>query len=436
LPFWLLHGIAKFKHEIARRISLDLVSLPWRTEFINFLAQQRGEGRSLVLATGSDIRLARQVADHLKIFDRVVATDETTNFCGAAKRDYLVRHFGSKGFDYAADGGTDDLTVWASARQAVLINLSSRERRAAAAVAPVECVFADPNSSRMALVRALRLRHRLKNLLIFVPLIGRQRFQKVPMLLRTLLSFIAFGCCASSGYLFNDLIDLEADRHHPQKKFRPFAAGTAPLAYGFVAIPFLLLAGCLLAFFVSPLLCLVTLIYFLMTIAYSLHLKKVAVLDVLILAGLYSLRLMAGSAAVGIRSSHWLLAFSIFLFFSLALAKRYGELVIMHRVDGDQARARGYELHDEELLAAMGVASGYLAVLVLALYITSEKARILYDNPELLWFLCPLLLYWISHIWLTAHRGKMHHDPVVFATSDRASQILLLLMTGTAFLPV
>lgn len=268
-----------------------------------------------------------------------------------------------------------------------------------------------------------------------MPLVAAHRFQDVALLEKAVLAFVAFGCCASSGYLFNDLLDLESDRHHPQKRFRPFAAGDLPLSYALIAIPALLILGCLLGALVSAWLFAILLVYVAMSAAYSLHIKKIAVLDVLFLAGLYTVRLMAGSAAVGIWSSHWLLAFSIFLFFSLALVKRYGELVIMKRVDGDGATARGYELNDGELLAAMGIASGYLAVLVLALYIASEKARVLYDRPQLLWFLCPLLLlYWISHVWLIAHRGKMHYDPVVFATSDRTSQILILLMAETAVL--
>jgi len=176
----------------------------------------------------------------------------------------------------------------------------------------------------------------------------------------------------------------------------------------------------------------ILLIYFAMTSAYSWHIKRVAVLDVLFLAGLYTIRIMAGSAATGIWPSHWLLAFSIFLFFSLALVKRYAELVIMRRADGNGARARAYELSDRELLATMGTASGYLAVLVMALYIATDKAQTLYSIRELLWALCPLLLYWISYVWLTAHRGKMPGDPVEFATSDRTSRILILLMAATA----
>jgi 4-hydroxybenzoate polyprenyltransferase len=416
LPWWLARGKARFKHEIGRRVSLNTAALPWRTEFIEDLRRQRAEGRSLVLATGSDARTAGQIADHLQLFDVVLATDGTRNLAGEHKRHYLVDRFGEKGFDYAASGERDDLIVWKSARSAILVN------RESGGVA-----------KRLG---ALRPRHWLKNLLVFVPLIAAHRFNNFASLERTLLAFIAFGLCASSGYLFNDLLDLESDRYHPQKRFRPFAAGDLPLSYALTMIPTLVIAAGLLSALVSPLLFAILAIYFAMSAAYSFHIKKVAVLDVLFLAGLYTVRIMAGSAAVGIWSSHWLLAFSIFLFFSLALVKRYGELVIMRGVDGDRAKARGYELNDEELLAAMGIASGYMAVLVLALYISSTKAPALYAHPQLLWLLCPLLLYWISYVWLISHRGKMQSDPVVFATSDRTSQILIILMAETAMLAI
>jgi 4-hydroxybenzoate polyprenyltransferase/phosphoserine phosphatase len=435
LPMWLARGTARFKREIARRVSLDASALPWRVQFIDYLRQQRSAGRSLVLATGSDMGIAHQLADHLELFDSVFASDGTINLCGESKRDRLVGQFGEKGFDYAADGGGHarrDLAVWASARRAVLVNPNARVRSAAARVAGIDRIFADTTTGFRERFNALRPPHWLKNVLVFVPLFAAHSFHNITLVANCLLAFVAFGCCASSGYLFNDLIDLEADRRHPRKRFRAFAAGDLPLSYALIAIPALLIFGGFLGALVSPWLLAVLAAYFVMSAAYSLRIKKIAVLDVLFLAGLYTVRIMAGSAAAGILSSHWLLAFSTFLFFSLALVKRYSELVIMRRVEGEGAKARGYELTDGELLAAMGTASGYLAVLVLALYIATNKAHALYAHPALLWFLCPLLLYWISYIWLIAHRGKMHDDPVVFAINDRTSRILMVLMVAVA----
>lgn len=436
LPVWIMQGRARFKQQVARHVLLDAGTLPWRVEFVDYLRRQRAEGRSVLLATGSDMRIARQVADHLKLFDAVLASDGMVNLCGESKRDLLVSRFGEKGFDYAADGGGGggrrDLAIWASARKAILVNPNAQVLSAAERVANIDQVFAEPKTGLADRLNPLRPAHWLKNLLILVPLVAAHRLYDVALLEKSLLAFVAFGCCASSGYLFNDLIDLEADRHHPQKRFRPIAAGDLPLSYALTAIPALLILGCFVGALVSPLLFAIVLLYFALSAAYSLRIKNIAVLDVLFLAGLYTVRIMAGSAASGIWPSHWLLAFSIFFFFSLALVKRYGELTIMRQVDGSGAKARAYELGDAELLAAMGIASGYLAVLILALYVATDKAQVLYPSRELLWVLCPLLLYWISHVWLTAHRGKMPGDPVVFATGDRTSQILILLMMATA----
>jgi 4-hydroxybenzoate polyprenyltransferase len=291
-----------------------------------------------------------------------------------------------------------------------------------------------PRPTLLLYLRPLRFRHWLKNLLVFVPLLAAQRIFEDALWWKATLAFVAFGCCASAGYVLNDLLDLTADRRHPVKRLRAFAAGDLPLSYGFIIIPVLAGVGCMIGLRISPLFLLFALIYCALSLTYSLCIRKVVLLDVIVLASFYTMRIMAGSAAVAIWPSHWLLAFSTFLFFSLALVKRYSELAIMRRVDGDLATARGYELDDGELVASMGVASGFIAVLVLALYINTDTAQAFYGRYQVMWVLCPLLLYWIGHIWLIAHRGKMPDDPVVFATKDRTSVILILLMLATALL--
>jgi len=374
LLVWLLRGKSFFKQQVAHRGPLEVSLLPYREDVLNCLRAQHAQGRRLLLATTVDLDFAWQVARHLKIFDAAFVSDRP---------------------------------VAASLES----GLPTPPRRAFAAY-----------------LKPLRLRHWLKNLLVFVPVFAAHRFVEPAMLAKTLLAFLAFGCCASSGYLVNDLFDLAADRHHPQKRFRSFAAGDLPLGYGLAAIPVLAGLGLLTGLLVSPLLLGALLLYMTLTTAYSFWMRRVALLDVIALAGLYTMRILAGSAAVAIRPSHALLAFSTFLFFSLALVKRYGELVIMRSIDGENAKARGYQLSDEELLASMGIASGYLAVLVLALYINSATAHVLYRHYQVMWLLCPLVLYWTSHTWLTAHRGKMPDDPLVFATHDRTSRFLILLM--------
>ena len=435
LPLWLFRGKAYLKRQISRRVSLDVRHLPYRNEFLHYLEGERAKGRSLVLATANDEQIALQVADHLKLFDLVLASDGANNLRGESKRDRLVAKFGEKGFDYAGDD-RHDVVVWASARRAIVVGANSQVTSSAAKVAQVEKVFEGPRRSLADYLEALRPRHWLKNLLVFVPLCAAHRFLEVDLLAKALLVFLAFGCFASSGYLLNDLLDLSADRRHPQKQSRPFASGDLPLSYALAMITVLFCLGCILGRLLSPLCLEILLIYFALTVTYSLYVKKIVLLDVILLAGLYTVRIMAGSAAVGIWPSYWLLAFSTFLFLSLALVKRYGELIVMRGVEGKAAKARGYEMTDAELLAAMGTASGYLAVLVLALYITSGTAQLLYGRHQLMWFLCPLLLYWISRVWLIAHRGKMHDDPLVFATKDPTSRILIFCMFAIAALAV
>lgn len=432
-PLWLMKGKAYFKRQVALRASLEVASLPYRLEMLDYLKTQRAQGRALVLATGADMRPAHQVADTLGLFDRVFASDGKVNLCAASKRDCLVGEFGANQFDYAGNGHKD-LAVWAATRKAVLVNPSRRVCSQAARTTRVDRVFEDPQKSLTSYLKPLRFQHWLKNILVFVPFLAAHRFDEIGLIGKLLLAFVSFGCFASSGYLVNDLFDLPADRHHPTKRLRAFASGDLPLAYAFVMIPVLATLGVLLATTVSGPFLEVVLSYFALTLTYSLRLKKIVLLDVIVLAGLYTMRIMAGAAAVAIWPSHWLLAFSTFFFFSLALVKRYSELVIMRKADGDHAKARGYELEDSELIAAMGASSGFLAVLVLALYINSDKAQVLYGRYELMWFLCPLLLYWIGRVWLIAHRGQMPDDPLVFAVHDRVNRIVVLLMLVLAVL--
>jgi len=435
LPFWLLKGRAHLKREIAGRVRLNVTLLPYRADLLEHLRAEHENGRSIVLATASDEQLARQVSDHLRLFDSVLASDGITNLSGKCKRERLVRQFGEKGFDYAANERRD-LAVWSSARKAILVNPSQPLARAVARTTQVESVFEDGRASLGEALTALRPEQWVKNLLVFVPVFAAHRFFEPALLGKTLLAFMAFCCCASGGYLFNDLFDLPADRHHPKKRQRPFAAGRLTLFYGVAMVPALALLGCVLAILVSPLLAGIVLLYLGLTLTYSLCIKKMALLDVLVLASLYTIRIIGGAEAVAIQPSEWLLAFSMFLFISLAFVKRYGELVIMRSVDGDHATARSYEISDAELLASKGAASGYIAVLVLALYISSGAVKAHYGRHELMWLLCPLLLYWIGYIWLVAHRGRMHDDPFVFALRDRTSRILILAMLGTAVLSI
>ncbi|HUL20595.1 MAG TPA: UbiA family prenyltransferase [Thermodesulfobacteriota bacterium] len=429
--FWLFRGEAYLKRQISRRVDLDVSVLPFHQELLGHLREQRVLGRRIVLATGTDEQIARQVADHLGLFDQVLGSDGTTNLSGRRKRDRLVKEFGEKKFDYAGNG-RGDIPVWSSARKAILVNVPGNLLGVATRTVEVERVFPVRKKGIKPYVEALRLHQWLKNLLVFIPLVMAHRFLEPDLIVKNLIAFLAFGLCASSVYLSNDLIDLSADRHHPRKRERPFAAGDLSPLFGLLASPCLLGLSLLVSLVLPSNFFWMVLIYYLLNLAYSFYVKQVALLDVILLAGLYTMRIMAGSASVDIWPSSWLLAFSTFIFLSLALVKRYDELVIMHAETG-KVRVRGYQIIDKELLASLGSGSGYVAVLVLAIYISSGKAEILYTRHHFIWLLCPLLLYWISYVWLIAHRGIMLDDPLVFALKDRVSQITLFL-AGVVFL--
>jgi len=429
--FWFLRGKACLKRQISRRVNLDVTVLPYHQELLDYLREQRMHGRRVLLATGSDEQIARQVADHLSLFDEVLGSDGTTNLSGRRKRDRLVKEFGERKFDYAGNG-QGDIPVWCSARKAILVNVPGNLMGAVTRTVEVERVFQARKKGVKPYVEALRLHQWLKNLLVFVPLVMAHRFLELDLIAKNLIAFVAFGLCASSVYLSNDLIDLSADRHHPRKMKRPFAAGDLSPLFGLLASPWLLGFSLLLGLLLSSDFLWMLVIYYLLNLAYSFYFKQVALLDVILLAGLYTMRIMAGSASVDIWPSSWLLAFSTFIFLSLALVKRYAELVIIHAETG-KVRVRGYQIIDKELLASLGSGSGYVAVLVLAIYISSGKAEILYTRHHFIWLLCPLLLYWISYVWLIAHRGAMLDDPLVFTLKDRVSQITLFL-AGVVFL--
>ena len=279
-------------------------------------------------------------------------------------------------------------------------------------------------------LRALRLHQWLKNTLVLVPLFASHRVLSPGLLIDALIAFLLFGCCASSVYLLNDLFDLRDDRHHPTKRSRPFASGRLSPASGLGVLLALLVASFAGSLMLLPREFTVALgVYYAVTLAYSLGLKRVMMLDVVVLAGLYTLRMVAGTLAFGGELTFWMLAFSVFMFMSLALAKRYGELHDARlRSEIDNPRGRGYLTSDLEMISAMGIASGLLAVMVLAFYIQDQATMVLYSHPKIIWFACPVLLYWVGRTWMLTHRGQMHDDPVVFAITDRVS-----ILTGLVF---
>lgn len=427
---WLLDGRATLKARLAQASVLDPATLPFNEELLAWLREEKGHGRRVVLATASHQVVADQVAAHLGLFDEVLATQGPLNLKAHAKRDALVARFGDGGFDYVGNDWAD-VPVWKSAVQAHVVGeLAGLLAQVRGMGRPGRHIASGKPPAWEMLVRAMRPHQWVKNLLVFVPLMTAHRYADVASVGNAWWAFVVFSLTASSVYLLNDLVDLSDDRQHPGKRLRPFASGNLDLVVGWIAWPALGLVALLIAGATLPWQFMAALVaYFLFTLTYSLWIKQMPVVDVLMLAGLYTLRILAGAAAIGVPLSFWLLAFSMFLFFSLALLKRYSELRAVlpaGRVVG--LRGRGYDTQDLDLIASLGGGAGYIAVMVLALYIQDEHTAQLYASPMFIWLACPLLLYWVSRAWLIAHRGLMHDDPVVFALKDRASWAVAALL--------
>ena len=421
-PLWLAEGKARLKQRLSEGLEFDPAALPYNGPLLAWLEAQRQAGRRLVLCTASDQAVARDIAEHLGLFDEVMASDGATNLKADAKAAALVQRFGARGFDYAGNDEAD-FPVWQKARRAVIVNAKgSVEQRARQRFAGAT-VFAREPAGPRTWVRALRLHHWVKNVLIFVPLLAAHRWTDGTGWLNAFLGFLAFGLCASSVYLANDLLDLESDRHHPRKRRRPLAAGALSIGAAVVAAPLLVLAAYVVAWQVNTSFVAWLTIYFALTCFYSLGLKRLILVDCLTLAILYTLRIIAGTAAAAVPMSFWALTFCGSLFLSLALVKRYAELLVQMAAGREKAHGRGYVVGDAPVLRSLGVAAGYMAVVVLALYLNSPAVRQLYRTPELLALAVPIVVYWVSWIWLCATRGEMHDDPLVFAFKDRSSLV-------------
>lgn len=421
---WLLKGKAALKAHIGKTVALDVSHLPYNRPLLAFLEQEHSQGRRIFLATGADGQIAEKVAAYLEIFDGVLASDGRTNLTGSNKLMGLRAEFAENGFDYIGNA-RPDLPLLQHAIEAMLANPR------AALLAQVRLrgikisrIFNDRPPLAKTLLRAMRLHQWAKNVLVFIPLLLAHTL-RLSLVLHALLAFLCFSLCASASYIINDLLDVEADRHHPVKRRRPFAAGDLQATTGAAASLLFLAAAFAGAVLLLPLAFAGWLsLYLIVTLCYSLALKRKALVDVILLSGLYTLRLLAGGAATGTSISAWLAAFSVFFFFSLALVKRFSELENLRAQGRASTPGRGYLISDAAQLRSFGTASGYAAVVVFALYINGNKITELYRHPERMWLIAPLLLFWISRVWLLASRGKMNEDPVIFAVTDRVSLLV------------
>ncbi len=425
LPGWLARGKAALKTALADAVDLDVSQLPINEMVLDFLRAEKAGGRRIILASASHRRHVQAFAEHLGLFDGILATEGEINLAGACKARKLVEQFGTGGFDYIGDSDAD-LEVWRHARHAYAVNPSAQLERKLRAIHPDAMLIRGEAPQARDYLRALRPHQWAKNTLLFLPMLAAHAIT-AENLLRLLPAFIGFCLVASAVYLLNDLIDLPNDRDHHSKRLRPLASGAVPILHAALLCPALLAAGLASAVFVSASCLALISAYFLLTTAYSLYLKRLAIIDAMTLAGLYTLRVFTGAIVLDLPISPWMLAFCLFLFLSLALVKRYTELDARARRRKTTIAGRGYLVEDMPLIEVLAGASGYAAVVVLALYVNAPVVSALYLHPEGLWLICLLLLYWISRILLLAHRGQMHDDPVVFALKDWGSLITALL---------
>ena len=427
---WLLRGKSALKEGLALETWIDVSVLPYDTQVIEMIKTQQANGRMIVLATASHVSLAERIAEHLQLFDLVLASNANRNLSGTNKRDLLVAHFGEGGFDYVGNS-KDDLPIWKVSRNAHVVNPDRGVESRVSAMRVVQPTLHTNTVKLRDWRKAMRLHQWLKNALIFVPLLASHRFTQFELMRDGVFAFFCFGLCASSVYILNDMLDLGDDRHHKTKCNRPFASGRLSIKAGLIAVPTLLILAFGAALTLLPWqFSAVMAAYYVVTLAYSLKLKRLMAVDVIVLAMLYTARIIAGVAAFSLTLTFWILAFSMFIFLSLAMVKRYAELRDARvREVTTLARGRGYYPGDLDMIASLGASSGYLAVMVLALYIQDVKTTELYVTPHVIWLACPLLLFWVTRVWMLTHRGEMNEDPVVFAMRDRTSQ-----MIGAVFL--
>jgi len=443
IPGWIAQGRAAFKRHLTELVALDVDYLPYNLPLLEYLRQQYGEGREIYLATAADRELAERIAAYLGIFAGVLASDGATNLAGGNKLAAFRARFGEN-FCYVGNA-RPDVELLAACVSPMVAN-PDRALRAGMKRAGTVAVarFEDRGPVLRSWLKAIRLHQWAKNMLIFVPLLLAHQWH-----LRTFggatTAFFSFGMCASATYIINDLLDLEADRRHPRKRRRPFAAGDLSAIAGVVVVGLLMLGALGLALalphvfnalpgtavLANPYGFLGWLgLYTVVTLSYSLYLKRKLLLDVFVLSGLYTVRIMAGSAATGIPMSPWLAGFGVFFFLSLAFVKRFSELEGLRERGAAVSNGRGYFVSDLEQLRALGTGAMYAAVVVLSIYINNPETNFLYAHPVRLWVVVPVLLLWLSQVWMLASRGEMHDDPVVFAITDKRSLLLGVLMAA------
>ena len=434
LIIWLFHGKAYFKEQVSLNVNLNTELLPYNDEVMQYISNAKAMDGDVYLITAANQKIADSVSKSLKIFAASVGSSSTINLRGKEKLQVIKDLIGENPFDYIGDSSAD-VVIWQKAHTAIisgdkqkLANLLKKDKD------KIIILPGGRTSLFKKWIKALRVHQWSKNMLLFLALFMSHRLLEMNLFFQVVIAFFSFSLSASAVYILNDLFDLEADRKHPSKKNRPFAAGYLSITNGVFAIPILLIISFVLAIsFLPNTFTIILIIYLLTTTSYSLYLKEQLFLDVIILGALYTLRVLAGGLAIGIEVSTWLLGFSMFFFLSLAFMKRYTDLMLIKNNNQEEIFGRGYSIMDLEIVQRTGITSGFASLLILVLYINSDQVVELYKQPALIWLTIPILLYWLMRMWLVAHRGNMTDDPIIFAIKDKSSYIMFLMIVIILF---
>lgn len=431
IPFWLLKGRANLKSQITKFFIPNVETLPINDEVLKFITEQKLKNRKIILTTATNIKVAENIVNNYAVFDEFFASSNENNLRASNKANFLIEKFGEKQFDYIGNS-FDDLKVWQFSNNAILVNPSKNLVKKVQRINQNIVSISLNKTTFYDYIQQIRIHQWLKNILIFLPFLLAHKIN-LQNLINSTLAFIAFSFIASFVYIINDLFDLESDRRHPTKKYRPLACGKISISKAFFISLILFIAGSVISikflniYFISTLA-----IYLFITTIYTFYVKRIVILDIITLSLLYTIRLIAGGVSTYIEVSEWLLGFSLFFFLSLATMKRYTELLIINEQNKTKTSGRGYSIKDISLIRTIGLSTGYLSVLIFSLYLNSFKVISLYKNPKILWLITLSLLYWISRLWLISHRGEMNDDPIIFIAKDKISYfigiIIIILM--------